>query len=282
MSEYRLERERVRAGFDRAATHYDEHAVLQSRVREQLLERLDYVQIDPALVVDLGAGTGEAMQPLQERYPGARVLALDSSHGMLGRGRGARVLADAREMPLAAGAADLVFSNLLLQWCDDLDAVFAEFRRVIASHGLLTFTTLGPDTLIELRTSWREADAGQHLHGFFDMHDIGDALVRAGFAEPVMDVERYTLTYLDVPALLADLRCAGSANALPQRARGLTGRVAMQRLERAYQRYRADDRLPATVEVVFGQAWCPAGRGAIAAGGVATIDPGGITRRQKR
>ena len=280
MSEYRLERERVRAGFDRAAVHYDEHAVLQTRVREQLLQRLDFARIEPSLVVDLGAGTGEAIEPLQERYPGAQVLALDSSPGMLVRGRGARVVADARELPLAAAAADMIFSNLLLQWCDDLDAVFAGLRRAIAPHGLLTFTTLGPDTLIELRTAWREADDKPHLHGFFDMHDIGDALVRAGFAEPVMDVERYTLTYLDVPALLADLRGTGSANALPQRSRGLMGRGAMQRLERAYERYRAGERLPATVEVVFGQAWCPAGGGVRAAGGVATIDPAGITRRQ--
>lgn len=282
MDGYRLERERVRAGFARAAAHYDEHAVVQARVRGQLLERLDYVRIEPSLVVDIGAGTGRAVRPLSERYPGARILALDSSAAMLhkGQGRGVCVIADAREVPLADGTADLIFSNFLLPWCDDPAAVFAEFRRVIAPRGLLSFTTLGPDTLVELRTAWYEADRRQHLHGFFDMHDIGDALVRAGFVEPVMDVERYTLTYPDVSALLEDLRRSGSANALPQRPRGLMGRGVLERLTRGYQQ--VEGRLPVTVEVVFGQAWCPAGRAdAPAADRLARIDPRSIGRRQR-
>jgi malonyl-CoA O-methyltransferase len=171
--------------------------------------------------------------------------------------RFARVCADAAHLPLAEGSVDLIISNLMLQWCD-LDAVFAEFRRVLAPHGLVSFTTLGPDTLRELRSAWRAADSRTHVNQFIDMHDIGDALVRAGFASPVLDVERYTLTYPDLRRVAADLKDTGAHNATMGRARGLTGRRRFAAVQVAYEAYRQDGRLPATYEVVFGHAWTPA------------------------
>jgi malonyl-CoA O-methyltransferase len=149
---------------------------------------------------------------------------------------------------------DLILSNLMVQWCDP-DAVFAEFRRVLAPHGLLNFTTLGPDTLRELRSAWSGVDSHTHVNQFLDMHDIGDALVRAGFASPVLDVERYTLTYLDLRRVAADLKATGARNATLGRAKGLTGRGRFNALQTAYEAYRQDGRLPATYEVVFGHAW---------------------------
>ena len=262
---YALDAARVRRSFDRAATTYDAAAVLHAEVRGNLLARLDLMKLAPRVAVDAGAGTGHASQALIRRYPKALIIALDSSQRMLQAAarrqtwlrRFARVCADAAHLPLAEGSVDLIISNLMLQWCDP-DAVFAEFRRVLAPHGLVSFTTLGPDTLRELRSAWRAADSRTHVNQFIDMHDIGDALVRAGFASPVLDVERYTLTYPDLRRVAADLKDTGAHNATMGRARGLTGRRRFAAVQVAYEAYRQDGRLPATYEVVFGHAWTPA------------------------
>jgi malonyl-CoA O-methyltransferase len=261
---YALDTRRVRRSFDRAAETFDDAAVLQTEVRDNLLARLDWMALAPRVVVDAGAGTGHASRALIRRYPKARVIALDFSPRMLhaaGRRqswlrRFARVCADAERLPLADGSVDLILSNLMLQWCNP-DLVFAEFRRVLAPHGLLTFTTLGPDTLRELRSAWAEVDSRTHVHQFIDMHDLGDALVRGGFAAPVLDVERYTLAYADVRRVAADLKATGARNATMGRARGLTGRRQFAAFQAAYEAHRRDGRLPATYEVVFGHAWTP-------------------------
>src|SRR5882757_11003506 len=261
---YALEPRWVRRSFDRAAKTYDAAAVLHTEVRENLLQRLQLTTLEPRVVLDAGAGTGHASRSLQRRYPKARVIALDSSQKMLHEAKRQqswlrpfeRVCADAELLPLADGSVDLILSNLMLQWCNP-DHVFAEFRRVLAPHGLLSFTTLGPDTLRELRHAWAETDSRTHVHQFIDMHDIGDALVRGGFASPVLDVERYTLTYLDVRRVAADLKATGAHNASRDRPRGLTGRRQFAAVETAYETLRKDGRLPATYEVVFAHAWPP-------------------------
>jgi malonyl-CoA O-methyltransferase len=166
-----------------------------------------------------------------------------------------RVCADALRMPLARASVDLIYSNLLLQWCNDPDAVFAEFKRVLRPHGLLTFSTFGPDTLKELRAAWASVDDYTHVNRFLDMHDIGDALVRAGLAEPVLDVERFTLTYEDAMSLMKDLKAIGAHNVTAGRPAGLTGRGRLESMLAAYEQQRTDGRLPATYEVVYGRAW---------------------------
>jgi malonyl-CoA O-methyltransferase len=262
---YALDIPRVRRSFDRAAATYDAAAVLHAEVRANLLQRLDLMALTPRVVVDAGAGTGHGARALIRRYPKALVIALDFSQRMLQVAGGqqswlrrfSRVCADAVRLPLADGSVELILSNLMLQWCDP-DAVFAEFRRVLAPHGLLSFTTLGPDTLRELRSAWGEVDSRSHVNQFIDMHDLGDALVRGGFAAPVLDVERYTLTYLDLRRVAADLKATGAHNATKGRAKGLTGRRQFAALQTAYESFRQDGRLPATYEVVFGHAWMPA------------------------
>ena len=257
---------RVRRSFGRAARGYDSAAMLQARVRAELLERLDVVRLEPAAVLDLGAGTGHASLALKRRYRGSQVVALDLSPGMLAEAgrrqtllrRFRRVSADAAALPLRDSSVDLVFSNLMLQWCNEPDVVFRECRRVLRPGGLLTFTTFGPDTLIELRRAWAAADRHTHVNRFIDMHDLGDALVRAGLAEPVMDVERFTLTYGTVRDLMRDLKAVGARNANAGRPRSLTGKGALARVVAAYDELRQGGRLPATYEVVYGQAWCPA------------------------
>ena len=264
---YALEPRWVRRSFDRAAKTYDAAAVLHTEVRDNLLQRLQLTTLTPNVVLDAGAGTGHASRALQRRYPGAQVIALDSSFNMLieaGRRQSwlrrafARVCADAELLPLADGSVDLIVSNLMLQWCRP-DAVFAEFRRVLKPNGLLSFSAFGPDTLRELRSAWAAVDAHTHVHQFIDMHDLGDALVRSGFAAPVLDVERFTLQYLDVGKVAADLKATGAHNAAAGRAKGLTTRRQFAAMRAAYEPFRQDGRLPATYEVVFAHAWVPAG-----------------------
>jgi malonyl-CoA O-methyltransferase len=262
---FSLQRHCVRRSFDRAAASYDAAAVLHADIRQSLLNRLELTSMAPRAVVDAGAGTGHASRALKRRYPKALVIALDSSRGMLGAAAKqqlwlrpfARVCADAECLPLADGSIDLIVSNLMLQWCNP-DAAFAEFRRVLAPHGLLSFSAFGPDTLRELRAAWAQVDSGSHVHQFFDMHDLGDALVRSGFAAPVLDVERITLKYLDVRAVAADLKATGAHNAAAGRAKGLTTPRKFAAMQAAYEKSRQDGRLPATYEVVFAHAWAPA------------------------
>ncbi len=275
---YTLDKRRVRRSFDRASATYDRVAVLQTEIRQQLLQRLELTSLTPGLVLDAGAATGHASLALKVRYPRARVLSVDSAPGMLQaakarftwRRRFDRVGADAEQLPLADGSVDLIFSNLLLPWCDP-DRLFAEFRRVLAPRGLLTCSGFGPDTLRELRLAWDAVDAHTHVNRFIDMHDLGDGLVRAGFAAPVLDVERYTLQYDDFGALRRDLKGLGYGNFTAGRPRGLTGRGKLARVEAAYEATRQQGRLPATYEVVFAQAWAPATMSARPAGATTNI-----------
>jgi malonyl-CoA O-methyltransferase len=264
MESFALDTQWVRRSFDRAAAGYDSAAVLHAQVRQDLLERLQLMAITPGTVLDAGAGTGHASSALKGRYPKALVIALDFSPQMLRIAarrqswlrRFSRVCGDAESMPLADGSVDLVVSNLMLQWCDP-DAALSEFRRVLAPQGLLCFSTFGPDTLRELRIAWAQVDTAAHVNPFLDMHDVGDAVVRAGFTSPVLDVERFTLRYTDVKRVAADLKATGARNATPSRRRGLSSPRKFARMQAAYEQFRQDGLLPATYEVVFAHAWAP-------------------------
>jgi malonyl-CoA O-methyltransferase len=257
-----IDKARVRRSFERAAGGYDAVAVLQREIADRLLERLDYVRLEPQRVLDLGTGTGHAIGGLQRRYRKAQVIAVDFAHGMLrqARRRGGWwrrpqcVCADAEALPLVDDSVDLIVSNATLQWCD-LPLALAECRRVLRPGGLLMFTTFGRDTLIELRQAWSAVDDDAHVSPFLDLHDIGDALVRTRFADPVIDVERLTLTYATVRELMVDLKTLGAHNATLARPRGLTGRARLLALEQAYEIHRCAGRLPASYEVVYGHAW---------------------------
>ncbi|KAB7624431.1 malonyl-ACP O-methyltransferase BioC [Alkalilimnicola sp. S0819] len=256
----------VSRSFAAAAGSYDEVAVLQREVADRLLERLELVRLSPERILDAGSGTGYASAALRRRYPGARLYALDIAQPMAAasRDRGSwrrrihGVCGDAEQLPLASASIDLVVSSLALQWCRDLDAALTEFFRVLRPGGLLIFTSFGPDTLRELRTAWAAVDEYSHVNAFVDMHDVGDALVRAGFADPVLDVEPFTLTYEAVPDLMRDLKALGAHNVTVGRNRGLTGRGRLQAMMRAYEDFRdAQGRLPASYEVVHAHAWMP-------------------------
>ena len=287
---FQLDKAGVRAAFDRASATYEAAAVLQSRVAGELVSRLEPFDFQPEVILDLGAGTGRAAAELKRRYRRSLVIALDLAPGMLREAarhrtlfrRFERVCADAARLPLEPASVDIVFSNLMLQWCDPLEEVFAEVRRVLKPQGFFTFTTFGPDTLKELRSAWAEADTHNHVNRFLDMHDVGDALVRAGLQEPVLDVDRTELTYGDAMAVMRDLKSIGARNATAGRPRSLVGRDRLQRVLAAYESFRKDGRLPATYEIVYGAAWGSAGRPAASVnGGEVRISPSDIRRRKK-
>jgi malonyl-CoA O-methyltransferase len=288
---FRLDRERLRAAFDRASAGYEAAAALQARVSSELLERLAAFDFSPRVVLDLGAGTGRATRELKRRYPRALVIALDLSPGMLREARRhqrpwrrfARVCADALALPLAEASVDLVFSSLVLQWCEPLGQALGEVRRVLKPSGFFAFSTFGPDTLKELRAAWARADGLVHVNRFLDMHDVGDAIARSGLAEPVLDVDRLELGYPDTLALMRDLKAIGAHNVTAGRPRTLVGKARLKRMTEAYEALRRGDALPATYEVIYGASWGAAGPPAAAShAGEARIAPGSIRRREGR
>ena len=258
-----LDARQVRRAFSRAAGTYDQHAALQREVETRLLERLDYFEATPARVLDLGCGTGKASLALRKRWKNAHVIALDFAQPMLQRIKPgwihpiARVCADARTLPLADASIDVLFSSLCIQWIGDVPALFAELRRVLKPGGYIALSTFGHDTLHELRAAWSVADDAPHVSGFVDIARIGDAMLAAGFRDPVLDNEHFTLTYPDALALMRDLKGIGATNADSHRRRGLLGRDHLRRVTDAYEAQRREGSLPATYEVIYAHAWGP-------------------------
>jgi len=257
----------VRRAFSRAASRYDAAAALQREVAKRLLESLDYLgERQPQVVLDIGSGTGHASATMKKRWPKAQVIALDLAEPMLREAKKqagwrkpfARVCADAQALPLQDQSVDLIYSNLCLQWVDDLPAVFAGFRRVLKPGGLLVCSTFGPETLIELRDAFAQADAVPHVSRFAPIAQFGDALMMAGFRDPVLDRDLFTLTYDDLPALMRELQAIGATNARHDRRHTLTGRGRFDAARAAYEPLRREDgKLPSSWEVIYAHAWAP-------------------------
>ncbi len=262
---YALDKRKVQAAFDHAASRYDEAAVLQHEVGQRVMERLELIKIKPQVIVDIGSGTGRLSSAVAERYPDSHLYSLDLAAAMLAYARkqpitqpAGFICADAEQLPFSDRSVDMIISNVTIQWCINLEQVFNEFLRILKPGGLLMFTTFGPDTLKELRISWQGIDQYNHVNAFFDMHDIGDALRRIGFSDPVMDVENFTLTYQEATTLMRDLKAVGAHNVTEGRPHGLTGKERLQKVIKAYEQFRMDDGLlPATYEVIYGHAWAP-------------------------
>ena len=260
------ERRAALVRLERASATFDTADAVHTEARIRLLDRLRLFNISPTSVLDLGSATGKGTTELAALYPQAQIVAIDLSRPMARRtlqrcsdlDSAGPVIGDAEQLPLMENSFDLVFANLLLPWCDPR-AVFAEIGRVLRAGGLTLFTTVGPDTLQEVRRAWREVDNDIHVHGFVDMHDLGDLAVRSGLVEPVMDVDRLQVTYRDPGRLVDDLRACGATNVAYGRRTQLTGAARWQAFCERLAAQRVGDELSISVELIFGQAWGTAG-----------------------
>jgi malonyl-CoA O-methyltransferase len=261
---------------------------LRREIAGRMFDRLGLVKIRPARLLDAGCGEGADLAQLQALYPDSEILGLDGAEALLRTARGhqaaaansmnrllARLLPSRRaspgsgaalmaggfdQLPLKPNSVDLVWSNLALHWHPQPDRVFAEWRRILRVDGLLMFSCFGPDTFREIASAFSQADGSPHVLPFVDMHDFGDMLVNAGFATPVMDMEKITVTYTTVEKLMSDARAFGG-NPLTTRSRGLLGRKAWQRAIDAFEQQRLDDgKIPLTFEVIYGHAFRPVPR----------------------
>lgn len=261
-----FDRRQLRRSFGRAAPNYAAVAALQREVEARLLEQLGYLDDrQPQRVLDLGSGPGRAAGAMKKRWPKAEVIAVDAALPMLREVPKhtrfwrpvRRVNADVSKLPFADQSVDVIFSSLCLQWVDDLPAVLSEFRRVLRPDGMLLFSTFGPETLSELRDAYLQSGLTPPLSPFAAIQQVGDAMLAAGFKDPVLDRDRYTLTYPDLRALMQELRAIGAGDARSDRPRGLGGRSRLQQVTSNYESLRRDGVLPSTWEVVTAQAWGP-------------------------
>lgn len=257
------DKKQVADSFSKAADQYDASAALQVEVGSRLISRLEFIKLDPKTILDLGCGTGALTRMLAKQFPNASITGLDLAPGMVAHAAEHAdsdnqqfVVGDAEKLDFPDNHFDFIYSSLMIHWANDIQAVFDELFRVLKPDGLFLFSSLGPDTLKELRLSWREVDDLQHVHPFIDMHHLGDGLLRSGFADPVMDMEMITLTYPNAIAVMRDLKNIGAHNLDMKRHKALTGKNKLKRVEAAYEQFRRDDgTLPLSYEVVYGHAW---------------------------
>jgi malonyl-CoA O-methyltransferase len=264
-----LSKKLIAESFSKAAQQYDEFAFLQQEVASRAFERLQYMRIKPAHILDVGCGTGACSRQLRDMFKKAKVSGIDIAPGMIEQAKKSQKLfnkidyqlADADQLPFESNSFDLVFSSLTIQWLPDLKQTFAELHRVLKPGGLLLFSTLGPDTLMELRDSWSQIDQGVHVNNFIDMHIVGDQVFNASFENTVMDRDVITLTYETMLGLMRDLKAIGAHNIDSERQKGLFGKNKFNLLKAQYEKFRTQDGvLPATYEVIYGHAWKRVGK----------------------
>ena len=251
----------VARSFSKAASTYDAAAFFQRIAGERLFERLDYFKLEPKKIVDLGCGTGVFTRQLSERFPAAEVTGVDIAEGMIEwckqqSSAEQYVCANALALPFEDNSVDLIFSNLTIQWVENLQDLFNELNRVLKPEGLLLFTTLGPDTLNELKQSFAQVDQYQHVNDFIDMHHVGDAMLQAKMLDPVVDAEPVVISYDKASELMRDLKDIGAHNIDSRRNSGLMGPKKLRAVEKAYRQFALEDgKLPATYELVYGHAF---------------------------
>jgi malonyl-CoA O-methyltransferase len=248
--------------FDRIAHRYDDHAALEQEVCSRLLERTEFQRHPPLRILDLGCGTGVGSKLLKRKFRKAQLVSLDVSWAMLSIARGRSslmrplkvVCGDIGALPFAPRSADMLFSNLASYWCPDTLALFSEFRRVLRPGGMLLFSTLGPASLVELRDAWAAGDENIRVSAFPDLLEVGDALMAAGFSEPVMDMEKITLQYPSLDAMMEELEATGTSRLV----RGWElWRQKKAELQAAFAACVAEGKYPLSFEIIYGTAFGP-------------------------
>jgi malonyl-CoA O-methyltransferase len=258
-----LNSKHIRRRFERSASDFDKADFVHAATRDGLLARIEPLLIQAKTVVDLGTATGTANRLLNKRFPKARVIAIDIAHNMLQKARKRKswlaktsfAQADATALPFANESIDVIFCNQLLPWFENPDPVFSEVARVLTKGGVFAFATLGPDSLQEISRAWRQVDDQAHVSRFPDMHDLGDGLVNAGLVDPVLDVDRLSITYKNTEALFRDLTASGARNALRQRHPALTGKQRFKAMTSALEETAVNGDIVLDMELVFGHCW---------------------------
>jgi len=254
----------LRAAFENAAFQYDKYSILQRTIADRLDESLEQIKINPITILDLGSGTGYGSKILHKRFRNSYVYQIDLSENMLKVSKKKSpaffskdhfVCADINKPPFKEKYFDLIFSNLTLQWCDNLDLVFNEVKYLLKDKGVFLFSSFGPDSLKELRECWASVDDYVHINAFVDMHDVADALMRVGLMSPILNMENITLTYNDCRQLMKELKYIGARNINNGRRKTLTGKKRLEKVFQRYESYRVNGVLPATYEVIYGHAW---------------------------
>ena len=261
-----LDRHLIRKSFSKAAKTYAEHAVVDAEIQQRLIERLEVVKKTPEVVLDLGCGLATSLSSIKQLWPECQVVGMDVALPMLKQGKvdelvesgGHRLCGDAHAIPLASESVDVIFSNFLLPWILNLDLGFSEMRRILKPDGMIVLSTFGLDTLHELKQSAWEVDGQAHVNDFMEIREIGDRMLAVGFLNPVLDIDRLTLTYSNVSGLLKDLKLTGNGNMRKDRQQTLTAKGFIPKLEERYETYRENGMLPATYEIVYAMAWSPA------------------------
>jgi malonyl-CoA O-methyltransferase len=272
--------------FERAARLFDKADFVHRHTANGIFERLLPMQVDARRILDLGSATGRDRRTLGKLYRGGLVIGVDRSSAMLAQARRARpwlsrsldVQANAENLPFAEGSIDIVYANLLLPWIDDLRRCFSEIARVLRKDGLFIFSTLGPDSFVEIRKAWGEALAPRHVRYFPDMHDVGDGLVTSGLRDPVLDVDTLSLSYHDADRLFRDMRHTATGNSLRTRQQTLTGKTRIRLLRERLTNGGRNLPFTVTLELVYGHAW---GGGPSPAAGERSFPVSGIGRRRR-
>ncbi|MCK9619309.1 MAG: malonyl-ACP O-methyltransferase BioC [Methylobacter sp.] len=251
-----LDKAKIRQSFAAASVTYDGVAALQRTVGKELLDIIAAGSLTGTLL-ELGCGTGFLTSGLLKS--GRPIVALDIALPMLqvtrtklaGTPHVFYVCADAEQLPLNGQIADSVFSNLALQWCTNLEAVFTDIKRVLKPGGRLVFSTFGPQTLQELKSAWAEVDGYNHVNEFYSEQQLIRFLQLAGYTEIKIETKLYISSYGSVLDLMKELKQIGAHNVIAGRNKSITTKTQMQRMIAAYQKHRSGDRIPATFEVIM-------------------------------
>lgn len=240
----------------KAASHYAEVAYLDHLVADELDERLNLIKFKPQTILNYGAKDTYSVDFLSRRYPEADIISLDVSDSFLKSSKS--IAAEGEMLPIKKASVDMIFSNLMLHSANDFQKLLDEFRRILKPNGLLFFSMLGRDTLKELRECFSQVTPYPHIHDYFDMHDVGDSLLKNQFSDPVMDMEHVTINFSSALDLIHEIKKSGNSNVHLERQCGLMGKNTWKKALDYYNQFVVEKVYPATFEVIYGHAWASA------------------------
>lgn len=242
----------------KAASSYAEVAYFDHLISDELHQRLTLFKYQPKTILNYGAKDAYSEHFLRERYE-ADIISMDVGESFLASFPAPwPVVAEGEMLPIKSASVDLIFSNLMLHSANEFQKALSEFRRVLKPKGLLFFSMLGRDTLKEWRESFSSVSPYPHVHDYADMHDVGDALLKNRFCDPVVDVEYVQIDFSSPLELIRELKKSGNSNAHLERSSGLMGKKAWKKALDYYQRFSCDSVFPASFEIIYGHAWVPA------------------------